>query len=220
LRVSGFWDFKIIFLKNILLIQPKSILKKIYPKAIWNLSRTDKTIYLTFDDGPIPGLTEWVLDELQKYQAKATFFCVGANILKHPHIFEKVIQQGHAVANHTMNHIKGFRHNVADYMKEVEECKKLVGNNLFRPPYGQLKRSQYKALSERGYRLILWDVISYDYETITPEICCSNVINNTRNGSIVLFHDNVKAEKNLKHALPQLLERFSDNGYQFKALEH
>jgi len=206
-------------LRNILLIQPKSILKKIYPKAVWNQSRTEKTIYLTFDDGPIPGLTEWVLGELQKYQAKATFFCVGANILKHPQIFEKVKHQGHAVANHTMNHIKGFKNNVADYMREVEACKKLVGNNLFRPPYGQLKRSQYKALSDRGYRLILWDVISYDYETIAPETCSSNVIKNTRNGSIVLFHDNLKAEINLKYALPRLLAHFSENGYQFKTLE-
>ncbi|MES2680795.1 MAG: polysaccharide deacetylase family protein [Bacteroidota bacterium] len=206
-------------MRNILLIQPKSILKKFYPKAVWNLGRTEKTIYLTFDDGPIPGLTEWVLEELHKYQAKATFFCVGANILRQPQIFEKIKLQGHVVANHTMNHIKGFKNNVADYMKEAEECKKLIGNNLFRPPYGQLKRGQYKALTDRGYRVILWDVISYDYENITPENCSRNVINNARNGSIVLFHDNLKAEINLKHTLPLFLAHFSERGFQFKTLD-
>ena len=202
-----------------MLIQPKSILKKVYPKAIWNLDRTEKTIYLTFDDGPIPNLTEWVLDELLKYNAKATFFCVGANILKHPEVFEKTLLAGHLAANHSMNHVKGFKYTVADYLKEADECKKLIGNNLFRPPYGQLKRSQYKALTEKNYKIILWDVISYDYETISPERCANNVIQNAKNGSVVLFHDNLKAEKNLKYALPLFLKHFSHLGYKFKVIE-
>lgn len=204
-------------MNNILLIQPKSILKKIYPKATWNLNRTEKIIYLTFDDGPIPELTEWVLAELLKFKAQATFFCVGENILKYPDIFEKVKSQGHRVANHTMHHIKGFKHNVPDYLKEVDECKALIGNNLFRPPYGQLKRRQYKALIEKNYRIILWDVISYDYEAISPENCLTNVLGNTRSGSVVLFHDNLKAEKNLKYTLPLFLQHFSNLGYEFKA---
>jgi len=204
-------------LNNILLIQPKSILKKIYPKATWNLNRTEKTIYLTFDDGPIPELTEWVLAELLKFKAQATFFCVGANILKYPDIFEKIKNDGHRAANHTMNHIKGFKHNVSDYLKEVEDCKALIANNLFRPPYGQLKRSQYKALIEKNYRIILWDVISYDYEAIAPEYCLRTVLGNTRNGSVVLFHDNLKAEKNLKYTLPLFLQHFDNLGYEFKA---
>jgi len=202
-----------------LLIQPKPILKKVYPKAVWNLSRTEKTIYLTFDDGPIPGLTEWVLDELERYKAKATFFCVGANIQKYPGIFEKIRQQGHITANHTMHHIKGFKTSVSDYLKEAEECRTLTGNDLFRPPYGQLKRNQYKALTERNYRIILWDVISYDYENILPERCSKKVLDHARNGSIVLFHDNLKAEKNLKYALPIFLEQFSEKGFSFRALE-
>ena len=122
------------------------------------------------------------------------------------------------VANHSMNHIKGYRYNVSDYLKEAEDCRKLTGNNLFRPPYGQLKRSQYKALTDKNYKIILWDVISYDYENIPAEKCSNNVIKNAKNGSIVLFHDNLKAEKNLKYALPIFMKQFSDLGYQFKTL--
>lgn len=205
-------------MKNLLLIQPNAVLKRIYSRAVWNMRREDKNIYLTFDDGPVPGLTEWVLDELARFGVKATFFCVGDNIRRNGAIFERVKREGHVTANHTMSHIKGFKKTVAEYVKEVEECKALVGNSLFRPPYGQLKRSQYKALIERGYRIILWDVISYDFEKISEQQCANNVLANTRNGSIVLFHDNVKAEKNLKHALPLFLEYFITKGYSFKTL--
>lgn len=184
------------------------------------MNTNEKIIYLTFDDGPIPGLTEWVLDELKKYDAKATFFCVGANILKHESIFERIKKEGHLVANHTMFHTKGFKNTVRDYLREVEDCKKLVGNKLFRPPYGQLKRSQYRALHKRGYNIVFWDVISYDYEKISPQACLQNTTKNTRNGSIVLFHDNVKAEKNLRYALPLFLKHFANLQFQFKALEN
>lgn len=203
-------------MKNLILIQPNGILKRIYPRAVWNLDRHQKKIYLTFDDGPIPGLTEWVLDELKKFDVKATFFCVGANILKHPRIFERIKQEGHVIANHTMNHSKGFKSTVSDYMREVDECARLVGNSLFRPPYGQLKRSQYRALIQRGYRIILWDVISYDYETISGDKCLHNAISGRRNGSIVIFHDNPKAEKNIKYALPLFLKDSLEKGYSFE----
>jgi peptidoglycan/xylan/chitin deacetylase (PgdA/CDA1 family) len=206
-------------LKNIFLIQPKSILKKIYPRAIWHFDRTEKKIFLTFDDGPIPELTEWILHELQSFNANATFFCVGDNILKYPHLFEKIKSNGHLVANHSMHHIKGFKNTVADYLKDVESCRQLLDNNFFRPPYGQLKRSQYKALIQKQYKIILWDVISYDYEKISPQVCASNAISNTKNGSVVLFHDNLKAEKNLKYALPLFLEHFSSRNYKFESLK-
>ena len=218
-NASFFYGNNSFYLKNLLLIQPKSIVRKIYPKAVWNFERNLKVIYLTFDDGPIPGLTEWVLEELKKFNAKASFFCVGANILRHPSIFEKIKADGHRVANHTMNHIKGFKSTLADYMKEVDSCKQLIGNSLFRPPYGQLKRSQYNALSEQQYKIVLWDVISYDYEEIAKTTCAVNVIRNTKNGSIVLFHDNWKAEENLKYALPLFLEHFTKLNYSFKPLE-
>lgn len=205
-------------LKNILLIQPKALLKKLYPKAVWNLGREEKTIYLTFDDGPIPGLTEWVLDTLKTFNAKATFFCVGDNILKHPTIFERVKQEGHQVANHTMHHLKGFKTITEQYLTEVNDCEKLTGTKLFRPPYGQLKRSQYKALLSNNYKIIFWDVISYDYEKIEKETCLKNVMDHTHNGSIVLFHDNIKAEANMKFALPVFLKHFSGLGYGFKTI--
>jgi len=206
-------------LKNFLLIQPKSFLKLIYPKAIWKINTSEKIIYLTFDDGPIPELTEWVLDELKKYKAKATFFCVGANILKNPHIFERVKQEGHQVANHTMLHSKGFKIDTLDYINEAEECRKIVKNDLFRPPYGQLKRSQYKVLLDKGFKIIFWDVISYDYEKISEKACIKNVIFNTKPGSIVLFHDNYKAEKNLRYTLPLYLKHFAHLQYKFNVIE-
>ncbi len=205
-------------MRNLLLIQPKGVLQKLYPKALWKVNTNNKEIYLTFDDGPIPSLTEWVLDTLKQYDAKATFFCVGSNILKNNTIFEKIKHEGHTVANHTMFHTKGFSTTVADYMSEVVQCKELVKNNLFRPPYGKLKRSQYKALQKNNYKVVFWDVISYDYEKITPEQCLNNVVKNTKEGSIVLFHDNIKAEENLKFALPNFLSHFKNLNYTFKSL--
>lgn len=207
-------------MKNFLLIQPRALLKRLYPKAIWNYSREEKVIYLSFDDGPIEGLTEWVLDELVKYRAKATFFCVGANILKNDAIFQRIKNEGHQLANHTMFHTKGPKVSVKTYLDEVHACKQLVGTDLFRPPYGQMKRGQYKALLLQGYKVILWDVISYDYEKITEKQCTENVLKNTKNGSIVLFHDNVKAEKNLKYALPLFLKEFSDKGFRFETIKN
>jgi peptidoglycan-N-acetylglucosamine deacetylase len=186
--------------------------------VIWNFERDEKIIYLTFDDGPIPELTDWVLDQLKLYNAKATFFCVGANIIKHKQVYDRIINEGHVAGNHTMYHSKGFIHKVEPYINEAEDCKLLVGNNLFRPPYGQLKRGQYRELIKRGYKVIMWDVISYDYEKIAPKKCARNAINHTRNGSIVLFHDNIKAEKNLKYTLPLFLRTFSEKGYQFKGI--
>jgi peptidoglycan/xylan/chitin deacetylase (PgdA/CDA1 family) len=205
-------------LKKFLLIQPRSLLKRVYPRAIWNFGRDKKNIYLTFDDGPIPGLTEWVLDELRKQDVRATFFCVGDNIIKYPGIYERVQKEGHRVANHTMHHPIGFKRNVSAYLKEVEDCASLVQNKLFRPPYGQLSPGQYKGLIRRGYRIIFWDVISYDYEPISPEQCTRNVMRNTKPGSIVLFHDNIKAEQNVKHTLPLFISHFKELGYSFKTL--
>jgi peptidoglycan-N-acetylglucosamine deacetylase len=206
-------------LKNILLIQPKAILKKIYPKAIWNFNRIDKVIYLTFDDGPIEHLTEWVLDELNKVGAKATFFCVGSNVERNPLIYNRIKDAGHQVANHTYSHVKGFQHTVSNYLLEIAKCDKLVHSKLFRPPYGQLKLSQYKAILKQNYKIILWDVISYDYEKINPELCLKNIIKYSQNGSVVLFHDNIKAEKNLKYALPLFLKHFKELGFVFKSID-
>lgn len=205
-------------MKNLLLIQPKSIFRKLYPGAVWKMQTDQNEIYLTFDDGPVPGITEWVLDELKKYNAKATFFCVGANIVKHPRIFERILNEGHQVANHTMNHIKGFKNTVSTYLEETGKCHELVKNKLFRPPYGQLKRNQYRALKAQGYKVVFWDVISYDYEPISPEKCLQNARDNTVRGSIVLFHDSIKAEKNLRIVLPLFLKHFANLQFSFKAM--
>lgn len=205
--------------KNFLLFQPNYLLRQLYPKALWRVNTDKKEIYLTFDDGPVPGLTEWVLDELKAHNAKATFFCVGDNIRKNPEVFQRILSEGHCAANHTMHHIKGFKSSVRTYLRETDACGKFLGNQLFRPPYGQLKRSQYKALLRKGYRIVFWDVISYDYEKIDPEQCFSNVMNNTVPGSIVLFHDNVKAEKNLRYTLPLFLKHFANLQFEFKPLD-
>ncbi len=205
-------------MNKIFLIQPSKLIKKFYSKAIWNIPTSEKEIYLTFDDGPIPGLTEWVLDTLKHYDAKATFFCVGENILKHPQIFKRILQERHQVANHTQNHIKGFNTNLEDYLANTEQCEALTKSKIFRPPYGQLRKSQYRKLLQNGYKIILWDVISYDYEKISQEQCFKNVSKNIKKGSVVLFHDNYKAENNVKFALTETLRKYSELGYVFKAL--
>lgn len=202
-----------------LLIQPRRFLKKVYPKAQWHFGREEKNLYLTFDDGPVPGITEWILDELKKYEAKATFFCVGANVLKHESVFARILEEGHSAGNHGMFHSRGFSTGVENYISETEACQKLIGNYLFRPPYGQMKRAQYRNLIKKGYKIVMWDVISYDYEKINPERCLNIVLNNTRNGSIVVFHDNLKAEDNLRYCLPKTLSHFAELGYSFKAID-
>jgi peptidoglycan/xylan/chitin deacetylase (PgdA/CDA1 family) len=205
-------------LNKYFLIQPSKLIKKFYSKALWQINTSEKEIYLTFDDGPIVGLTEWILDELKKYSAKATFFCVGENIIKNKNIFDRIVHEGHQIGNHTQNHIKGFNSNLEDYLNNVESCEKLTGSKLFRPPYGQLRKSQYKTLLSKNYKIVFWDVISYDYEKINKNACFLNVKKNTKNGSIVLFHDNLKAEENVKYALNETLKYFSEAGYVFKAI--
>lgn len=202
------------------LLQPKRALRLVYPKAIWKIKTKEKQLFLTFDDGPIPGLTEWVLDELKKHNIKATFFCVGDNIHKHPAIFERILREGHVVANHTYNHLKGFKSKTTDYMMNTSKCEELTKSKLFRPPYGQLKRPQYKQLLQTGYKIVMWDVISYDYENISPEACFNNVKNNSVEGSIILFHDNIKAEKNLKYTLPKTIDYFLKLNYTFVSLQN
>jgi peptidoglycan/xylan/chitin deacetylase (PgdA/CDA1 family) len=207
-------------MNQLLLIQPNRLLMRLYPEALWHAERDSKTIYLTFDDGPVPVVSEWVLDQLKAHSAAATFFCVGDNIQRNPAIFERIRSEGHLACNHTMYHSKGFKKSMASYIREVEQCNRMTGNRLFRPPYGQLTRAQYKALLRRGYEVVFWDVISYDFENITPEKCASNVIKNAKGGSIVLFHDSVKAEKNLRYALPRFLEHYAGEGYTFSSLRN
>lgn len=211
-------------------VKTPMLVKRMFPNYIWNIPTTSKTIYLTFDDGPTPEITNWTLDILKQYNAKATFFCIGNNIEKHPGIFQNIITDGHAIGNHTHNHVKGWKTKTKSYLKNISEAQNTINNqiqnsefriqNLFRPPYGQIKPKQGKQLINLGYKVIMWDVLSLDWDaTVSPKNCLNNVILKTTNGSIIVFHDSVKASKNMQYALPKVLEYFSKKGYSFKSLE-
>lgn len=203
---------------NSMLVRPPQLLRSYYKHSVWRMSKEEPVIYLTFDDGPIEGLTPWVLDTLKTYGIKATFFCVGNNISTNPHIYERIIKEGHKAGNHTYDHIKGWKTKTADYLENVERCEQLTKTKLFRPPYGRIKKQQFAQLVT-DYKIIFWDVLTYDYDKfITPETCLSNSIKYTRNGSIVVFHDNIKAQKNLKFVLPQYIEHFLKLNYKFAVL--
>ncbi|MDL5049341.1 polysaccharide deacetylase family protein [Oscillatoria amoena NRMC-F 0135] len=200
------------------------LLPWLYPGLVWRLPANDPTIYLTFDDGPVPGPTEFVLDQLKKYGIKATFFCIGDNIQKHPEIFMRVVHEGHAIGNHTFNHLNGWRTNAEEYIRNTEKFASEVAlvnagfkTNLFRPPYGRITRKQIQLL--HAYRIVMWDVLTYDYNnSISPERCLKNSLGAVRNGSIVIFHDSVKAERNMMYTLPRFIEACLEREYRFKAI--
>lgn len=203
--------------------------KKMFPDYIWDSPTHDKVIYLTFDDGPTPGITEWTLNILDRYNAKATFFCIGKNIKGYPDIFQQTINRGHTVGNHTFNHVKGWKTKLEDYLKDIEETQKLIdsyclkkkstASDFFRPPYGQIKPQQAKKLMAIGYQIIMWDVLSFDWDKHVPrEKCFENIKEHVTNGSIIVFHDSVKASKNMMYALPKVLDYYSKQGYTFKPL--
>ena len=208
------------------------LIKRIFPNYVWDFSSKDKTLYLTFDDGPTPEITKWTLDTLKEYNAQATFFCIGNNIEKHPEIFTSIIAEGHHIGNHTHNHLKGWKTSKNNYIENVTQAqnsidrlatknKYALGTKLFRPPFGKIKNSQAKALIALGYKIIMWSVISIDWDhKITKEQCLKNVIKHATNGNIIVFHDSVKASKNMKYALPKVLEHFSNKGYSFKAIPY
>ncbi|TXH58173.1 MAG: polysaccharide deacetylase family protein [Bacteroidia bacterium] len=199
---------------------PKWI-KLLYRNYIWSIKTSKKVLYLTFDDGPHPAITQWVLNILDQYNAKASFFCIGDNVNKFPEMYQQVIVKGHAVGNHTYNHLNGWKHTKKVYVKNAMQAAELIDSNLFRPPYGRIKCSQAKALRklDRQYKICMWDVISYDYDkNISADQCAEMVIQNARNGSIIVFHDSEKAFPNLQIALPKVMEHFSKLGYTFERL--
>ena len=193
----------------------------------WRFLSDKKEIFLTFDDGPTPHITQFVLTELKKYNAKATFFCIGKNIQNHPEIFSKLISDGHSIGNHTQNHLKGWKNETNTYVKNALECEQTIKQfntstitkKLFRPPYGKIKKNQAKQLIKKGYKIIMWSVLSADFDTkISNEKCLENVLKNTEPGSIIVFHDSVKAAERMKYALPKVLKHFSDKGFVFKSI--
>lgn len=197
-------------------------LKKIYSTCVWDIPPTkEKIIYLTFDDGPNPEATPFVLTELDKYNAKATFFCIGNNVETYPEIYKSVIAAGHSVGNHTFNHLNGWKTNDVKYLQNVIQAKKIIDSNLFRPPYGRISRSQIKALisHEHSFKIIMWDVLSGDFDKgISSKKCLKNVVSNAANGSTIVFHDSTKAFKHLQYVLPLTLKYFSEKGFRFEKL--
>ena len=202
-----------------------SIVKHLSRELIWNIDTVSKEIYITFDDGPIPDLTNYILDTLDEFAASATFFCVGDNIDKFPDIFTELLKRGHEVGNHTYNHLRGWSTGKDDYLLNIEQCQSVIsdlhpptGKPLFRPPHGQITKAQINALKD-NYHIIMWDVLTYDFAPGLPkEKDLKKIIDHTRPGSIVVFHDNYKAENKLRYLLPNYLKHFSDQGYQFKKL--
>jgi peptidoglycan/xylan/chitin deacetylase (PgdA/CDA1 family) len=216
------------------------IIQQIFKNYTWRFSSDKKEIFLTFDDGPTPEITEFVLSKLKKHNAKATFFCIGKNIQSHPEIFKKIIAKKHVVGNHTQNHLNGWKHKKTNYLENVVSCENVISSTstslstgsveksansktqnskLFRPPYGKIKKLQGKEILKKGYTIIMWDVLSADFDTsISKEKCLENVLKNTTNGSIVVFHDSKKAADKLTYVLPKVLEYFSEKGFVFKAI--
>ena len=206
-------------------VKTNNWIKKIFNNLVWDIPNSDKRIYLTFDDGPIPEVTEWVLDILKSEGIKATFFCIGDNIQKHPEVYKRILFEEHQTGNHTFNHLNGWKTENRHYIENFKLCEtehlKLNTEHsfLYRPPYGKIKPSQSKTIRQFGYKIIMWDVLSYDFDsTVSEEKCLENVISNTEQGSIIVFHDSVKAEKNLKYALPKAIQVLKDKGFIFDVI--
>ena len=193
----------------------------LYPSFTWQMPENNRNIYLSFDDGPHPQVTPFVLDQLKDFKAKASFFCIGDNIVKYPKVYERIVNEGHTVGNHTQNHLNGWKSPTTKYLENVAAAANYIDSNLFRPPYGKIKRFQAKQLQENlGLKIIMWSVLSGDFDQqILPEKCLQNVLLNTRPGSIVVFHDSEKAWKRLVYALPKVLEYFTEKGYSFEKIK-
>ena len=199
------------------------IAKKFFSSYIWSLPADGKEVYLTFDDGPHPTITPWVLQELKEYNAQATFFCIGSNVEKHPETYQMVLEQGHSVGNHTFNHLNGWKTNDRQYLEDVTKASHVIQSNLFRPPYGRIKNSQAKkigdAMNRADAKIIMWDVLSSDFDSaFSPQQCLNNVIENITPGSIVVFHDSEKAFENLKYILPGILDILGNEGFRFRKI--
>ncbi|WP_455672573.1 polysaccharide deacetylase family protein [Phocaeicola sp.] len=202
-----------------LIEQPPLILRWIYPRAFWRMDKNVKAVYLTFDDGPIPEITPWVLDLLDKYDIKATFFLVGDNVRKHPEEFKMIVDRGHRLGNHTFNHIRGFEYLSKNYLANTDKANELIHTNLFRPPHGHMRWLQYMVLRNK-YQIVMWDLVTRDYsKRLNGRQVLRKVKKYVRNGSIITFHDSLKAENNMKYALPRAIEWLLEQGYEFKVFD-
>lgn len=203
-------------------IKTSSFIKRLFHKQVWSIPNNEQKIYLTFDDGPTPEVTTWVLSVLKKNNIKATFFCIGKNIENNPDIFNQIISEGHSLGNHTFNHLNGWNTATKEYIKNIELCENLLPKNknkLFRPPYGKISIKQSRLVRRLGYKIIMWDILSADFDqTLSPEKCLENATQKINTGSIVVFHDSVKAFKNLEHALPRAIAHYKERGFVFDVL--
>ncbi|MBX3102421.1 MAG: polysaccharide deacetylase family protein [Bacteroidetes bacterium] len=206
------------------LVRTPALIQALMPRIRWHHSRQEPVVYLTFDDGPSPGITPWVLEELGKYGAKATFFVVGSQVARHPVLARQILQEGHSLGNHTYNHRNGWKTPPADYMREIERTRRVLAREtgtsptLFRPPYGKFNLLAKWAI-QRKYQIVMWDVLARDFDPLfSAQACVANVINNTRPGSIIVMHDSAKCALKLREMLPLLLQHFSDKGYRMAAL--
>jgi peptidoglycan/xylan/chitin deacetylase (PgdA/CDA1 family) len=200
------------------MVRPPTYLRFLYPGVVWNKPTNEKILYLTFDDGPTPEVTSSVLDHLSLHNAKATFFCIGENVKKHPTLYNRIKAEGHAIGNHTNTHPNSWKVKYDFYLKDVEEARKVIDSNLFRPPYGKLTPRTLFALRNK-YRIIMWDVISCDFdERVSAEQVEKNVIENATNGSIIVFHDSVKAAPRMLEVLPAILKHYTELGFSFLKL--
>lgn len=199
--------------------QPPQLYRILFPEAVWRIKRKKRrVVYLTFDDGPVPEVTPWVLDTLDHYGVKATFFMVGDNVARNPQLFDEIKRRGHGYGNHTMNHLQGMKTTLADYIHNIDQANELIDSSLFRPPHGLMKWSQARAIKER-YNIIMYDLVTRDYSRqMNGEEVLANVRRYVRNGSIIVFHDSLKAEKNLRYALPRAIEWLKEQGYEFETI--
>lgn len=202
-----------------LIERPPSLYRLLFPEALWRIKRRGRrVVYLTFDDGPIPELTPWILDTLDHYGVKATFFMVGNNVARNPHLFEMIKSRGHSYGNHTMHHLQGIKSSKRTYLRDITEANEIIDSPLFRPPHGLLWGGQARAI-KRHYNLVMYDLITRDYNAkLTPQQVLDNVKRYARNGSIIVFHDSLKARKNMQWALPRAIEWFKEQGYEFDIL--
>jgi len=203
-----------------LVIKKEHIAAKIFRDLTWHFAGLENELFLTFDDGPTPGITPWILSELDKYDAKATFFCIGGKVERYPELIQEILDKGHSIGNHGYLHMNGWKTGTEKYVSNVKRSANIIKSNLYRPPYGRIRPKQITEL-KKDFRIIMWDVLSRDYDSkVSEEKCLQNVMNYAESGSIIVFHDNEKAEKNLKYVLPKVLEHYSENDFVFNAMEY
>ena len=195
------------------------VLNGCFPGALWRLPGEAMKVVLTFDDGPVPEITPWVLDVLKGEQIQAVFFCVGENVKRYPRIYKRILDEGHQVGNHTFNHLQGLKTSNKNYLNNIEKAAGYIDSDLFRPPHGWMRRSQFNEISKH-YRVVMWDILSGDYKSeLAPEVVAQNVLDFVRPGSIITFHDSFKAKRNLTYALPVIIHQLKEEGYQFSQLQ-